>query len=109
MLHRRRVHRGEKRGGCVGATKRGKGTKRMAVADRAGLPLAVCAASAAPYESRLVAPTLDSRFVVDLPRRLIGDRDYDADQLDIELAKLGVEMITPPRRNRKQTKKQDGQ
>ena len=27
----------------------------------------------------LVAPTLDSRFVEDLPQRLIGDRAYDAD------------------------------
>jgi hypothetical protein len=35
-------------GGCVGKTKRGKGSKLMAVADRAGLPLPVCAASAAP-------------------------------------------------------------
>ena len=46
----------------------------MAVADRFGLPLAVCAASASPHEVTLVAPTLDSRFVEDLPQRLIGDR-----------------------------------
>jgi transposase len=44
------------------------------VADRAGLPLAVCAASASPHEVRLVAATLDSRFVDELPDRLIGDR-----------------------------------
>ena len=80
----------------------------MAVADRFGLPLAVCAASASPHESRLVAPTLDSRFVTDLPQRLIGDRAYDADPLDAELAKLGVEMIAPHRRNRKKPKTQDG-
>jgi len=78
------------------------------VADRAGLPLAACAASAAPHEVTLVAPTLDSRFVADLPRRLIGDRAYDADPLDIELAQLGVEMIAPHRRNRKRPKTQDG-
>jgi transposase len=92
----------------VGPTKRGKGTKLMAVADRAGLTLAVCAASASPHESRLVAPTLDSRFVAELPQRLIGDRAYDADPLDVELAKLGVEMIAPHRRNRKKPRTQDG-
>jgi transposase len=42
------------------------------------------------------------------PRRLIGDRAYDADPLDEELAKLGVEMIAPHRRNRKKPKTQDG-
>jgi transposase len=43
-----------------------------------------------------------------LPQRLIGDRAYDADLLDTELAKLGVEMIAPHRRNRKKPKTQDG-
>jgi transposase len=92
----------------VGPTKRGKGTKLMAVADRAGLPLAMCAASASPHEVTLVAATLDSRFVDALPQRLIGDRAYDADPLDTELAKLNVEMIAPHRRNRKKPKTQDG-
>jgi hypothetical protein len=93
----------------VGPTKRGKGSKLMAVADRFGLPLAVCAASASPHESRLVAPTLDSRFIDALPQRLIGDRAYDADPLDAVLAKLGVEMIAPHRRNRKKPKTQEAQ
>jgi transposase len=80
----------------------------MAVADRAGLPLATCVASASPHEVTLVAPTLDSRFVAELPKRLIGDRAYDADPLDEALAELGVEMIAPHRRNRKRPKTQDG-
>jgi len=92
----------------VGKTKRGKGTKLMAMADRAGLPLAICAASAAPHEVTLVAPTLDSRFVDEMPRRLIGDRAYDADGLDGALAQLGVEMIAPHRRGRVRPKTQDG-
>jgi transposase len=87
---------------------RGKGTKLMAMADRTGLPLAVCAASASPHEVTLVAATLDSRFVAVLPQRLIGDRAYDADPLDMELAELGIEMIAPHRRNRKKSKTQDG-
>jgi transposase len=80
----------------------------MAVVDRAGLPLALCAAAASPHEVGLVAATLDSRFVADLPERLIGDRAYDADPLDETLAELGVEMIAPHRRNRKKPKTQDG-
>ena len=92
----------------MGPTKRGKGTKLMAVADRAGLPLAVCAASATPHEVALVAPTLDSRFVDDMPRRLIGDRAYDADPLDEALLELGIELIAPHRRNRIRPKTQDG-
>ena len=92
----------------MGKTKRGKGTKLMAMADRFGLPLAACAALATPHEVTLVAPTLDSRFVADVPERLIGDRAYDADPLDEALAQLGVEMIAPHRRNRKKPKTQDG-
>jgi transposase len=80
----------------------------MAMADRAGLPVAACVASAAPHEVTLVAATLDSRFVGELPQRLIGDRAYDADPLDEALAELGIEMIAPQRRNRKRPKTQDG-
>ena len=92
----------------MGTTKRGKGTKLMAMADRFGLPFAVCAASAAPHEVTLVAPTLDSRVVAEVPERLIGDRAYDADPLDEALAELGVEMIAPHRRGRTRPKTQDG-
>ena len=92
----------------MGPTKRGKGTKLMAVADRSGLPLAACAASASPHEVGLVAATLDSRFVEALPERLIGDRAYDADPLDAGLAALGIEMIAPHWRKRKRPKTQDG-
>src|SRR5262249_36275172 len=46
VFHPRYLRGGAK--GGVGATKRGKGTKLMAVADRLGIPLAACAASAAP-------------------------------------------------------------
>jgi hypothetical protein len=34
----------------VGKTKRGKGTKIMAVADRHGLPVSICIESATPHE-----------------------------------------------------------
>jgi len=80
----------------------------MAVADRAGLPLAVGVDSASPHEVTLVEATLDARFIDELPQRLIGDRAYDSDPLDERLAERGIEMIAPHRANRRKTKTQDG-
>ena len=80
----------------------------MAVADGAGLPIAVCVTSASPHEVTLVQETLDKRFVEDLPEKLIGDRAYDSDPLDTHLTAQGIEMIAPHRRNRKKPKSQDG-
>ena len=79
----------------MGKTKHGKGTKIMAVADSAGLPIAVCAESATPHEVTLVQQTLAEIFVAEPVQRLIGDNAYDSDQLDRELEETGVEMIAP--------------
>jgi transposase len=92
----------------VGKTKRGKGTKLMAVADGAGLPLAVHTTSASPHEVSLVKDTLLESFVDEFPERLIGDKAYDSDPLDEELEKAGIEMIAPHRGNRKKPATQDG-
>ena len=54
---------GAKKGQQVGKTKRGKGTKLMALADACGLPLSVCTASASPHEVTLVGETLRASFV----------------------------------------------
>ena len=59
----------KKRGLRVGATKRGKGTKLMVVADFNGLPLAANTASAAPHEVTLVRDTLSARFTRQRPSR----------------------------------------
>ena len=80
----------------------------MAVADAAGLVIAVDIASASPHEVTLVESTLDARFIDELPRRLIGDRAYDSDGLDARLAERGIEMIAPHRSNRKKARSQDG-
>lgn len=48
-----RASRPLKRGRKVGKTKRGKGSKIIAVADRHGLPISVCVASATPHEVTL--------------------------------------------------------
>jgi transposase len=74
----------------------------MAVADRNGLPIAIGIASGQRHEVPLVLDTLRARFLKPLPERLIGDKAYDSDKLDAELAELGIEMIAPhhPRRRR---------
>lgn len=79
----------------------------MAVADAAGLPLALHLASATPHEVTLVEDTLDQTFTNELPERLIGDKAYDSDKLDAKLKEdWGSEMIAPNRKKR--TKTQDG-
>jgi transposase len=108
MFHRRDLYGGEKRGFGIGKTKRGKGTKLMAVADGAGIPLAVHLASASPHEVTLVLDTLKERFLRQSPLRLIGDRAYDSDPLDAMLAKQGIELIAPHRFNRIKPATQDG-
>ena len=64
---------GQKRGTKVGKTKRGKGTKIMVVADRHGLPVAVCVESATPHEVKLATTTLLQMIVPEAPKNLIGD------------------------------------
>jgi hypothetical protein len=72
VLHRRDLCGGEKGGAGVGKTKRGKGTKLMAVTDSAGAPIAVHTASASPHEVTLAQDTIQERFTEDLPERLIA-------------------------------------
>lgn len=78
----------------------------MIVVDASGVPLAVHTSSASPADVKLVHDTLDASFGMDFPKRLIGDKAYDRDVLDAELAAVGVQMIAPNRRNRRKT--QDG-
>jgi transposase len=80
----------------------------MAVADRTGLPVAVHTAAATPHEVTLVPATLAAIFTSEHPERLIGDKAYDSDPLDLTLAALGIELIAPHRANRKRPKTQDG-
>ena len=92
----------------MGKTKRGKGTKIMAITDAGGAVLSVSIESASPHEVTLVETTLEERFVDELPQRLIGDKAYDSDPLDERLAERGVEMIAPHKSNRRKKKTQDG-
>lgn len=101
-LHRRLLQGGKKGGLAVGPTKRGKGTKIIALADDHSLPLAVSIESASPHESQLVEGVLGHSFLDTLPARLIGDKAYDSDRLDRDLAeRYGIEMIAPHRGERR--------
>jgi hypothetical protein len=58
--------------------------------------------SASPHESQLVEGVLGHSFLDTLPTRLIGDKAYDSDRLDRELAEhYGIEMIAPHRGERR--------
>jgi len=93
----------EARGGGdgIGGTRVGKGVKLMVLVDARGLPVAVDTTSASPHESRLVQRLFNFMLTEQTPERLIGDKAYDCDQLDEELAERGTELITPHRANRK--------
>ena len=110
VLHRRQLCSGEKRGLCVGKTKRGKGTKWMVVADGQGLPVGGTLESASPAEVRLAPEAIcnASERLGRWPCRLIADKAYDADWLRHVLKMVGGELICPHRRGRKKPPQQDG-
>src|SRR6266853_763968 len=95
-------------GADVGATKRGKGMKIMAIVDRHGLPLSVSTHAANHHEVRLVQLCFDFYMIEAKPETLIGDRAYDSDPLDDDLRKDGIEMVAPHRSNRRKCATQDG-
>jgi transposase len=88
----------------------------MVVADGQGLPLGSDLASASPAEVRLVQETLQAIAVPrqgpgrprQNPDRLIADKGYDSDPLRERLARCGIELIVPHRRNRTKPPTQDG-
>jgi len=107
-LHRRQLQLGEKRGAAVGPTRRGKGSKIMAIADRHGLPVACSIASASPHETKLVEATVEHRFTRAKPQILIGDRAYDSDPLDQQLRQKHRIRLIAPHHSLRRTLTQDG-
>ncbi len=96
-------------GDGIGLTKAGKGVKIMVLVDARGLPVAVTTGSASPHESTLVQGLFDFMLTIDTPERIVGDKAYDSDMLDDDLAQVGIEMIAPHRKNRtKEHATQDG-
>jgi len=82
----------------------------MALADRHGLPLAVHIAAGNRFDSVLTEPTLDAAFVEELPPRLIADKAWDGQALQLRLAEeRGIELIAPKRGGKRPSRrKQDG-
>lgn len=95
-------------GDGIGVTRIGKGVKIMLLVDAKGLPVAAYSTEAGPSECRLVQRLFDFMVTDSTPERIIGDKAYDSDPLDSELANHSVEMIAPHRGNRKRPSTQDG-
>ena len=91
----------------LGPTKRGRGVKIMALADRHGLPLAVSTHAANHHAVTLVQLTFGFYMIEAKPGDLIGDRADDSDELDEELRADGIEMISPRRLNCSKKNTQD--
>src|SRR5258708_13419539 len=67
VLHRWHVRQRKKGGSLIGKTKRGKGTKIMAIADGTGLPIAVSITSASPHEATPLEQTLAATLTTRAP------------------------------------------
>jgi transposase len=82
----------------------------MAIADRNGLPLALCLASGSRFDSVLTERTLDAAFVAKLPPRLIGDKAWDAAPLQQRLlTERQIDLIAPKRGGKRPSRRhQDG-
>jgi len=77
----------------------------MVVADGQSIPLGVSIASASPHEVTLIDETIDQ--LGKKPEHLVGDKAYDSDKFRKSLAAKGIELVAPPRIN-KRKKLQDG-
>jgi len=80
----------------------------MILTDGHGTPLATDVASASPAEVTRIEPLLGKRVLRRKPKRLIYDKAADSDRLRKRLAKRGIELICPHRKNRRRPKTQDG-
>ena len=80
----------------------------MAVADSAGLPLAVCIGDGSKHDVSLVDDVLDAAFQ-EIPTKLIGDKGFDSNPLSERLARRCIELIAPKRTGTwASRRKQDG-
>lgn len=86
----------------------------MVLVSGEGVPLGVAVAAASKGETSLVEPALEE--VIELvgpdpntwPKRMIGDKAYDSDELRRVLADVDIELLAPHRRNRKRGRTNDG-
>jgi hypothetical protein len=101
----------------VGQTTRGKGTKRMVLAEGQAPPLGVCVAAASPAAVTLLERTRDRGKVTrrrgerrrpHQPERLMADRGSDSNPARALLVTRELEPIIPKRRNHRTATQQDG-
>jgi transposase len=92
----------------VGATTRGPGTTRMAVAARPGLPLAGHTAAATPPDLPLGPAPLVHILTPEPPARRRGDKAYDREPREAPWAAVGIALSAPHRANRQPPAMQDG-
>jgi transposase len=98
----------KKGGDSIGLTRRGKGSKLVAVVDGRGTPLGLLVASAQRAEIRLAEPTL---AIVRVPQRigrpksrpkeLVADKAYDSQAFRERLRCRGIRPCIPHRREKK--------
>lgn len=108
MFYRWYFFKCQKRGDHIGKTKRGKGSKVMAITDAAGLPIALRTRGANHHEVKLVEETLACIMIEGLPRKLVADKAYDSDKLRATMERIGIDLVVPHRSNRRKKKTQDG-
>jgi hypothetical protein len=96
MLSGWHLRKCQKRGCDIGPTKRGKGTKIMALTDAHGFALSIRTFSARPNEVTLAERTVRSSPIK--PERVIADRVYESDKLRASMAKRGRIAATGPGR-----------
>jgi len=80
----------------------------MVLTDAEGTPLSVEIHSASPAEVTLIESLLKHRRLRRPPQRLIYDRAADSDPLRQRLARCGIDLICPHRKNRRRPPLQDG-
>jgi transposase len=88
----------------------------MVVVDVQGIPLGTYLDSASPGEVTLLETTIDTISVPWVgrgrprknPERVIADKAYDSDPLRHRLAKRGIDLICPYRKNNEKKKYHDG-
>jgi transposase len=98
----------KKGGEAIGLTRRGKGSKLMAVVDGQGTPLGLLVASAQRAEIKLAEPTLAT---IHVPRRrgrpkirpqeLVADKGYDSQPFRERLRCRGIRPCIPHRRGKR--------
>lgn len=106
----------QKRGLCVGPTKKGKGTKWMGATDGKGIPVALHLESASRAEIKLLETTLAKIRVPkqgcgrpkSKPQRVIADKGYDSDPHRKRLLDRGIRLIVPYKTNSRKRTYEDG-